>query len=243
METSGKTALVTGAGQRIGRALAFALAESGVRVAVHYNSSESAASESVSMVSAAGGEARAFQADLADARQASDLVGRVSAQFGPLHILVNNASLFGRQTISETTAADWDLYFAVNVRAPFLLAQAMAAALPAGATGKVINIGDWRTARRNRFTYGASKAALSGLTRSLAYALAPGIQVNEVALGAILPPADASPGRPDESRDTGTTPAGRMGTLNEVAQAVLALINNDYITGERIHVDGGRHVV
>ena len=243
MDPSGKTALVTGAGQRIGRALAFALAESGAKVAVHYNSSESAAAETVSMVRAVGGEAEAFQADLADARQAYQLAARISRRYGPLHILVNNASLFGRQTVKDTTAADWDLYFAVNVRAPFLLAQAMAASLPAGSTGKVVNIGDWRTARRNRFTYGASKAALSGLTKSLAYALAPNIQVNEVALGAILPPADASPERPDQSRDTGATPAGRMGTLNEVAQAVLALVHNDYITGERIHVDGGRHVV
>ncbi len=195
------------------------------------------------MVRAAGGEAEAFQADLADARQASELAGRASSRFGPLHILVNNASLFGRQNVQEATAADWDLYFAVNVRAPFLLAQAMAASLPAGMIGKVINIGDWRTARKNRFIYGASKAALSGLTKSLAYALAPDIHVNEIALGAILPPADASPDRPDESRDIGSTPAGRMGTLNEVAQAVLALVHNDYITGERIHVDGGRHVV
>ena len=106
----------------------------------------------------------------------------------------------------------------------------------------IINIGDWRTARRNRFPYGASKAALSGLTRSLAYALAPNIQVNEIALGAVLPPADSGL-RAIEAQEAGDAPAGRMGTLNEVAQAVLAMVHNDYITGERVRVDGGRHIL
>ncbi len=233
---------MTGAGQRIGRALCLALAEAGANIAVHYNSSADAAAETVAMVRALGADAEPFQADLSDAGQASGLVPRVVARFGGLNVLVNNASLFGRKTLADTTAAEFDTYFAVNVRAPFLLAQAMAAALPAGAGGKVINLGDWRTARKNRFAYGATKAALSGLTRSLAYALAPGVQVNEVALGAILPPADSSAGRA-ASQDTGAVPAGRPGTLNEVAQAVLSLIRNDYITGERVHVDGGRHIV
>ena len=146
-------------------------------------------------------------------------------------------------TLQETTAADWDRYFAVNVRAPFLLTRAMASALPAGETGKVINLGDWRTARKNRFAYGASKAALSGLTRSLAYALAPSIQVNEIALGAVLPPADTSDAAGAGQADRGDIPARRMGTLNEVVQAVMSLVHNDYVTGERIHVDGGRHIV
>ena len=234
---------MTGAGQRVGRALALALAEAGCRVGVHYNTSTEPAQETVQTLWAMGAEAEAFQADLAEAREATELVARVRRRFGLLHILVNNASLFGRQTLQDITPADWDRYFAVNVRAPFLLAQAMAASLPPGTAGKVINLGDWRTARKNRFAYGASKAALSGLTRSLAYALAPGIQVNEIALGAILLPADASPDRPKESQDTGEVPAARMGTLNEVAQAMMALVLNDYITGERVRVDGGRHIV
>lgn len=243
MDPSGKTALVTGAGQRIGRALALALAEAGARVAVHYNSSGDAAAETVRTIRALGGEAEAFQADLADPARAAGLVSHVHAMLGPVQVLVNNASLFGRKSLQETSAADWDLYYSVNVRAPFLLAQAMAAALPAGSTGKIINIGDWRTARRNRFPYGASKDALSGLTRSLAYALAPNIQVNEIALGAILPPADSGPERTKESQELGDAPAGRMGTLNEVAQAMLAMVHNDYITGERLRVDGGRHIL
>jgi len=192
---------------------------------------------------AIGAQADAFKGDLEDPAQPGLLINAVVERFGPPQILINNASLFGRQTLQDTGASAWDRFFAVNVRAPFLLAKAMAASLPEGTPGKIINMGDWRTARKNRFAYGASKAALSGLTRSLAYALAPGIQVNEVALGAILPPADSDPSRPRESQDTGAIPAGRVGTLNEVAQAVLALIANDYITGERVRVDGGRHIV
>ena len=163
-------------------------------------------------------------------------------RFGHFDVLVNNASLFGKQEIDETTVEDWDLYFAVNVRAPFFLSKALKDGLPEGSPGKVINVGDWRTSRRDRFPYGASKAALSGLTRSLAVALAPTIQVNEIALGAILPPVDRpqNPARADIKMDLG--PADRMGTLNEVAAAMLSLIDNDFITGETLHVDGGRHV-
>jgi pteridine reductase len=130
---------------------------------------------------------------------------------------------------------------AVNFRAPFLLAQAMLKGLPADGAGKVINLNDWRTARAKRFAYGTSKAALSGLTRSLAVAMAPRVQVNELALGAILPPADTAP-RLTEQMETNLGPAGRMGALNEVTQAVLSLIGNDFITGETLHIDGGRHI-
>ncbi len=242
MDLSQTTALVTGAGHRIGRAIALGLSEAGARVGVHYLSSNDAAAETVRMVEAMGNEAASFRADLCDPAQCSALIRSVSERMGPVRVLVNNASVFGRRALPETSADDWDHYFAVNVRAPFLLTQAMATSLAPGVSGKVINLGDWRTARKDRFAYGASKAALSGLTRSLAYALAPSIQVNEVALGAILPPADIEAGLEAQARDRGTIPAGRTGTLNEVVQAVLALCHNDYITGERIHVDGGRHI-
>lgn len=241
METKGKTALVTGSGRRVGRALALTLAEAGASVAVHYNGSESDAMETVETVRTLGGEAEAFQADL-DAPEASgELVGAVLERFGSLDILVNNASLFGVMRLEDTSIEDWDRYMAVNFRAPFLLAQAMFKAMADGAPGKVINLNDWRTARPKRFVYGASKAALSGLTRSLAVAMAPNVQVNELALGAILPPVDVEE-RPPEKMETNLGPAGRMGTLNEVAQAMLSLIENDFITGETLHIDGGRHI-
>jgi pteridine reductase len=241
LEITGKTALVTGSGRRVGRALAFALAEAGARVAVHYNGSQADAAETVEAIRDLGGEAEALQADLEAPEAAYALVRAALDRFGSLDILVNNASLFATGRFEDTSVTEWDRYMAVNVRAPFLLAQAMAAALPSGSPGKIINLNDWRTARAKRFAYGASKAALSGLTRSLAVSMAPDVQVNELALGAVLPPADITP-RPLEQMETKLGPSGRMGTLNEVAQAMLALIGNDFITGETLHIDGGRHI-
>lgn len=241
MEIKGKTALVTGGGRRVGRALAFALAEAGANVGVHYNGSESDAKEAVTAIRALGGEAEAIQADLESPTASGELVRAISDRFGSLDILVNNASLFATGRMVDTSVEEWDRYMAVNARAPFLLAQAMFAGLPDGAPGKVINLNDWRTARAKRFAYGASKAALSGLTRSLAVSMAPNVQVNELALGAILPPADIEVKAPDQM-ETNLGPAARMGTLNEVAQAMLSLIENDFITGETLHIDGGRHI-
>lgn len=185
--------------------------------------------------------AELFCADLSDASAAISLISEVESGLGRLNILINNASRFSRGTLRGVSLEEWDNYMAVNFRAPFLLAQAMHRSLGPGEPGKVISLNDWRTARANRFAYGVSKAALSGLTRSLAVAMAPGVQVNELALGAILPPADIDP---DESGKAvaKASLAGRMGTLNEVTSAVISLIENDFITGETLHIDGGRHI-
>ena len=242
LKISGTTALVTGAGRRIGRALALALADQGARVAVHFNSSERDALETAEAVRAIGAEADIFQAELSDSRQVAELADRVAERFGGFQVLVNNASAFGAERLEALTVDEWDFYMAANVRAPFQLAQAMLKALPGDGQGKIINLNDWRTARANRFAYGVSKAALTGLTGSLAVAMAPRVQVNQLALGAILPPADIPLDRPPEDIETNLGPAGRMGTLNEVADAMIALIANDFITGETVHVDGGRHI-
>lgn len=241
MKVSGSTALVTGGGRRVGRAIALALAESGANVAVHFNRSEGDAAETVDVARSMGVSAGSFQADLADAGSALRLVDTVRSSLGHLNILVNSASMFSPGSFEDTSLDEWDRYMAVNFRAPFLLAQAMYRAMPDGEQGKVINLNDWRTARAKRFAYGVSKAALSGLTRSLAVSMAPNVQVNELALGAILPPADMVVERlgPIETK---LGPAARMGTLNEVSAAVLSLIGNDFITGETLHIDGGRHI-
>ena len=192
------------------------------------------------------------QADLEDPEQVESLASSVATQLGPIEILVNNAAVFERTVLIDVSVDDWDRHFAINVRAPFLLAQSMRAQLapdasgPSGpgqsAAGKIISLNDWRTARPGHFAYGVTKSALSGLTRSLALALAPHIQVNEVALGAILPPANIALDRPREEIKIALGPADRMGTLNEVANAVLMLVHNDFITGETINVDGGKHI-
>lgn len=231
---------MTGSGRRVGRAIALALAQAGASVAVHYHSSESDAAETVEIARSFGVQAESFSADLSDAGATVRLMDDVASSLGRVNILVNSASAFSKGELAETSLDEWELFMAVNFRAPFLLAQAMQRTL-GDEPGKVISLGDWRTARANRFAYGVSKAALSGLTRSLAVAMAPNVQVNELALGAILPPADTvveEPGR----QVAKASPAGRMGTLNEVSDAVISLIENDFITGETLHIDGGRHI-
>jgi len=241
MKIAGKTALVTGGSRRIGRAVVLALAREGARVAVHYATSRAAAKGTVDESIRVGAEADAFRADFTDADAPVRLVGEVVARFGTLDIVVNNASVFRKETLAETALASWNEHFDVHVRAPFLLAQAMSVALPDGRPGKIVNVNDWLGARPDRFAYGASKAALSGLTRSLAAALAPDVQVNEVALGAVLAPADRSvAGSTPKEPELGLV--GRLGTPDEVAAAVLAIIENDFIDGETVHVDGGRHI-
>ena len=244
MDPNGKIALVTGAGRRVGRALALALGDAGCRVVVHYGQSEKDAEETAAIIRSlgSGGEAITVQADLEDPAQIESLTQSVRQQLGPIEILVNNASIFDKVGLDELSADEWDRHFAINVRAPFLLAKAMHGQLSQDSPGKIISLNDWRTARPSRFAYGVSKSALSGLTRSLALSMAPHVQVNEVALGAILPPADIPLDRPREDIQIDLGPVDRMGTLNEVADAMMMLIKNDFITGETINVDGGRHV-
>lgn len=219
-----------------------ALAEAGANVAVHYNKSADDAQETAAMARSLGVNAEIFPADLLDAGNTVRLIDDVKRSMGAVSVLVNNASLFTTGRFEDTSLEEWERYMAVNLRAPFLLAQAMLREMQRGEQGKVINLNDWRTARAKRFAYGASKAALSGLTRSLAVAMAPNVQVNELALGAILPPVDLVVTDPAKPQETKLGPAARMGSLNEVASAVLSLIENDFITGETLHVDGGRHI-
>ena len=243
MNTQNKVALVTGAGVRVGKAIAHRLANSGARVAVHYRNSETEAREFVDEIVSGGGQADMFQAELSDRSQAESLVPAVVDRFGSLDILINSASVFQDRWFDETDDADWDLNFAVNVTAPFLLSRSMAKHLD-GNPGKIVNLTDWNTTRPKRFAYGVSKAALGGLTRSLAAALAPSIQVNELGLGAILLPVTAAPDEDAElfEKLTSRTPLGRLGTPEEVAQVVMTLVENDYITGETIYVDGGQRL-
>jgi len=242
MDPNGKIALVTGAGRRVGRALALALGDAGCRVAVHYGQSEQDANETAALIQSMGSEAITVQADLEDPKQVASLAESVREQLGPIEILINNASIFDKTNLAETSVDDWNRHLAINLRAPFLLAQAMQAQLGDDAHGKIISLNDWRTARPTRFAYGVSKTALSGLTRTLALSMAPNVQANEISLGAILPPSDIPVDRPRDEIKIDLGPADRMGSLNEVADAMMMLVQNDFITGETINVDGGRHV-
>lgn len=241
MELAGRVALVTGAGRRVGRALAEALGAQRMRVAVHYNESRSGADETVDAIAALGGEARAFSADLRDAAACGALVGEVAQSFGALDVLVNSAAIMVRTPVGQVTPSDWDDIMALNLRAPFFCAQAAADHMK-GRGGVIINIADlaglevWPA----YIPHGVSKAGVVHLTRSLARALAPDIRVNGIAPGTVLLPDDWS--EEDAERLRRTTPLARHGSPDDVVGAMLYLLSADYVTGDTIVVDGGRHV-
>ena len=238
MKIEGSTALVTGASRRIGRALTIALAKNGCNVAVHYYSDEIGASETRDQARQFGVECETLQADLADPEACCVLWVETVGKMGYVpNIVVNNASVFQRKDLCELTVQDFDRAMAVNVRAPLLLAQAMARDL--GGNGKILNIKDRRRAYRSRVSYSISNAAVSGLTKTLALSLAPRIQVNELRLGVILPLSDDETETPSAISDETLGPAGRTGTLHEVCQAALGIISNDYVNGASLAVDGG----
>ena len=244
MQVNGSTALVTGASKRIGRAIALSLAENGCNVAVHYFNSHEEAVETCETIRSLGVKSQPVQADLTKSGDCAGLWTKaIDALDAIPNILINNASSFGHTTLDETTGNDFDDAMAVKVRAPMLLAQMMARDLPETTNGKIVNINDRRKVYKSRFAFGIANAAMSGLTRSLAAALAPQIQVNELRLGPILPLSDnQAPGTSRMSLDT-LGPAGRMGELDEVCRAALSLIENDYINGGSLIVDGGLNVL
>jgi pteridine reductase len=241
MSLDGKLVLITGAARRIGRHMALAVARAGGDVVIHYSHSDAEARSLSSEIESLGRKAFLIQADFSVLSSVASLVSR-AGQHGPLYALINNASVFGTQKWDNTTLEEWNKHLDVNLTTPFLLCQAFARHLPSDATGRIINMLDWRALRpgADHLPYTISKAALVALTHSLAIALAPRISVNGLALGAILPPSGGE-APPNITRHI---PAGRWADLDEVGEAALFLLQGPaYITGEIIHVDGGRHLV
>ncbi|HJU66146.1 MAG TPA: SDR family oxidoreductase [Gemmatimonadaceae bacterium] len=241
MELSGRVALVTGAGRRVGRAIALALGSGGARIAVHYHASRDGAEETVRMLGDAGADAWAVSADLRDTTAASELIDAVAAHYGTLHVLVNSAAIMVRTPLDDVSPAQWDEMFAINLRAPFFCARAAARVMREGG-GAIVNIADlaglesWPA----YIPHGISKAGVIHMTRALARTLAPTIRVNAIAPGAVLLPDGWSAA--DAERLASTTPLRRIGSPEDVAAAVLYLLGADYVTGEVLIVDGGRHV-
>jgi pteridine reductase len=240
-ELAGRVAIVTGAGRRVGRELAVALGARGMHVIVHYNSSSLGAEETVRLIVRAGGRADAVRADLTDTREAERLVDRALAVRGSLDVLVNSAAVMRRTPLGETSAHDWDEMFALNVRAPYFLSQRAAPALRA-ARGNIVNIADLAAFETwpAYVPHGITKSAVVQMTRALARVLAPEVRVNAVAPGVVLLPEGWSDD--DAERLRATTPLGRLGSPEDVAAAMLYLLDAGYVTGEVITVDGGRHV-
>ena len=242
MHLDGAVALVTGAGHRVGKALALALAGAGCDVYVHYNRSAGPAEETAAEIEALGGRAAAGSADLGDPEGARGVVAAAGEALGPVRVLVNSASGFADDTIRNVTLEGWNRSLAVTLTAPMLLTQAVAAALPADTAGAVVNVTDWRTARPypDHFSYTVAKGALDALTRAAAVGLAPQVRVNAIALGAILPP----PGKDSSylKELARGIPVGRPGGVEVVADALLFLLRNDFVTGEVVQLTGGAHL-
>ena len=240
MQTNGALALVTGGGQRIGRAIAIALADAGADVIIHCNTSRSAAEATASACRQLGATAHVIPADLSTADGAVNLWESVAQLTNaPPTILINNASHYERETFAQSTRASWDAAMAVNLRAPFILTQRMAQALTGtDAHGCVVNMNDRRQLYRTRWTYGVTVGALSALTAAMADAVAPNIRVNELRLGPVIPPEDCCEESPEIATQRQPQPACAPSLVPIVAvtNAVLNLIRDDTASGQSIEL-------
>jgi NAD(P)-dependent dehydrogenase (short-subunit alcohol dehydrogenase family) len=237
-----RTALVTGATRRIGCAIAMSLAEAGYAVALHHHQSPKETDEVVAAIKAKGGRAVALSCDLAVEAESEKLIGRAAEALGPVGVLVNNASVFERDEVSTATRESWDRHIETNLRAPFVLMQALVRALPAAAGGAVVNIVDERVwnLTPHFVSYTLSKAGLWTLTQTMALALAPRIRVNAIGPGPVLP----SPRQDQASfeRQYRATPLGHPSSPEEIASAVRFLLDTPSITGQMIALDSGQHL-
>lgn len=243
MELEDRVVLVTGAARRVGRAIALRLARAGCHLAVHYLNSEADAQHTAAACRQAGVQAEPFRADLADPAETARLAPAVLERFGRLDVLVNNAAVFERMSLDEFALDEWERTLRVNLTAPMVLAHAAREAL-ARTGGRVVNLCDVATQRPwpGHLAYIVSKGGLDTLTRVLARALAPDVNVVGIAAGvaAWSPDYDAE----TRARLTAQIPLRRTGTEEDIAAAVhFAVREGDYVTGAIIPVDGGRHVV
>jgi NAD(P)-dependent dehydrogenase (short-subunit alcohol dehydrogenase family) len=235
-------ALVTGGARRIGRALVLVLAEAGYAVAIHHHRSGEDAAALAAAVAASGGQAVALAADLADEAAVEGLLPRAAAALGPIGVLINNASLFGNDTVETVSRDSWDAHFAINLRAPFVLMQRFAALLPSDAGGAVVNLLDERVWNLTPYfvSYTLSKSALWTLTRTMALALAPRIRVNGIGPGPTLPsPRQSAAQFLEQCRKM---PLERGTGPDEVAAALRFLLAAPAVTGQMIALDGGQHL-
>jgi 3-oxoacyl-[acyl-carrier protein] reductase len=236
-DLSGHTALVTGASRGIGAAIAIMLAEAGAAVAVNYRERADQADAVVAKIKSTGGRAIATAADVSLAAAVATMVDQVASALGPIDILVNNAGIAIVRGIDDLTEGDFDQTIAVNLKSAFLCTQAVLPAMRANKWGRIVNIssGAARGAGAIGVHYNASKAGMEGLTRGYAArAVKEGITVNSVA--PTLIETDMMRGRSDLARNI---PLGRLGHPDEVAQAVLMVLGNDYMTGQTIALNGG----
>ncbi len=240
----GRTAIVTGAAVRLGRAIAVALAEDGCDVLLHYGTSEDEAAAAAQQITSLGRRAMTVAADLSRPWEAAQTIFDAADSLGGADILVNSAAIFEDAPLQEISESHFDRHLAINLKVPAFLCRQFANRLRDGRRGHIINLADWRaeTPPADYFAYSLSKAGLVALTKSLALSLAPMIQVNAIAPGAILPPPDS--GDPDRwaASKRPMVPLERVGSVKDIAEAALYLVRSEFITGEVLHVTGGEHL-
>jgi NAD(P)-dependent dehydrogenase (short-subunit alcohol dehydrogenase family) len=237
-----RAALVTGGAQRIGRAIALGLAAAGFEIALHCHTSNDAAEQTAGEIRALGRRAIVLRADLADEVQTTSLLPQATAALGAIGVLVNNASPFDRDEWDNATRASWDTHIEPGLRAPFVLMQQFARALPGDAEGAVINMLDQRvwSITPHFISYTVAKAGLWALTQSMALALAPRIRVNGIGPGPALPNTRQSPEQ--FARQCASVSLGRGTSPDEIARAVLAILALPAMTGQMVALDGGQHL-
>ena len=238
--SEGKVALVTGAGHRVGRAFAVALGKRGYKVAVHYNAAAAPADETVKLIEQAGADARKFSCDLASADGPASLVANVVEQMKRLDVVINSAAVMLKTPVDEITVDVWDKMFALNLRAPFFIAQAASRVMPDG--GVIINIADLAAFETwpAYIPHAITKNGVVKMTESLARVFGPKIRVNAIAPGAILLPEEWD--EETAKRFASTTPLRKLGSPDDAVAAMLYLLDAGYVTGETIVVDGGRRI-
>ena len=243
MDAAGKVALVTGGARRVGRALSLGLGRAGADVAVNYHSSAAEARSVAAELEAMGRRAVAIKADVSRRSEIQRLVQTVGEEFGRLDILVNSAASFESAPFLEIEESDWDQVMAVNLKGPFLLMQEAAPLLRANQHGVIVNIADLSAfqAWPSYAHHAVSKAGLVHLTRIAARALAPAIRVNCIAPGTVLPPEGYTGQGSDGTSDRRLVE--QPGKPEDVVNALLYLVSNDFVTGQALVVDGGRLVL
>ena len=235
-------ALVTGASDRIGAAIAKKLGAAGHAVVIHYRGNADGARAVRDDIRANGGEAETLKADLAKRPQRASLVAKAADVFGPLTVLINNASIFDPDSARDVTEELWDQHFAIHAEAPIFLARDFAAQLPQGALGNIVNLVDERVLRPTPayFSYNLSKSVLWTATRTLAQSLAPAIRVNAIGPGPVLPHKRQSQAEFDKS--VAALPLQRNAGPDAIADGVMMLLNTPAMTGQMLALDGGEHL-
>jgi NAD(P)-dependent dehydrogenase (short-subunit alcohol dehydrogenase family) len=237
MDLHGRNALITGGAHRVGRGITLALAAAGANVYIHYGRSDEEAVTTATDAATLGVRSEIGSANLSNPAVAAELVAQAAAAIGPLAVLVNSASGFPSDTISDVTLEDLESTMRLTLLSPIMATQAFAAQV--ADEGAVVNVTDWRVHRPylDHFSYTIAKGGIETLTTAAAIGLAPRVRVNAVALGAILPP----PGRDSSylKELAGTLPLRRTGSPELVGEAVVELVRNDFITGQILRLDGG----